>query len=235
MKTEIEVFIANIFLRVLESRSTSYDQKSLVLEALHALCVDPLLITSLFLNYDCDFDAVDLYKNIVTSLTRVSQGKMKSRTGSHTELEQESELAISSLEVLIKILRALLKLLELPGGIAPEDTAKNILLKSIVQLDIGVAAIPSKVRLQKKSSIMSEDRDEHFSDTLDRKRSRQQHFEVGVVRFKQSIKKGLHYFVQHDFITMDAREVAEFILENRDILDKTAVGDLLGREHEYGK
>ena len=219
----------------MESRSTSYEQKSLVIEALRALCVDPLLITSLFLNYDCDFDAVDLYRNIVTSLTRVSQGKMKSRTGTYKELEQESELAISSLEVLIVILRAMLKLLGLPGGIEAEDTAKNILLKSIVQLDIGVAAVPPKVKLRKTSSIVTEDNNEHFSDTLDRKRSRQQHFEVGVIRFKQSVRSGLQYFVQHDFIPMDARNVAQFLLENREILDKTAIGDLLGREPTYGK
>jgi len=45
LKSEIEVFVANIFLRVLESPNSSREQKSLVLEALRTLFSDLFLIT----------------------------------------------------------------------------------------------------------------------------------------------------------------------------------------------
>lgn len=241
--------MANIFLRVLESRSTSLEQKALVLEALRALCVDPHLITSIFLNYDCDFDAVDLYKNIVLSLTKLSQGKMRARTGSKKEIQQEQELAITGLEVLVVILRAMLKLLDLPGGIEQEDTAKNVLLKSLMQLDIGVAALPaSRAKLQSKNSIIEsrlthgEDAEgsgsrpaalEKAVDILDRKRTAQQNFESGCVAFTQSIRKGFRIFVKNEFVSYDAKEVAQFLLEHQEKLDKTQIGELLGREADF--
>jgi len=247
LKAEIEVFVANIFLRVLESRSTSLEQKALVLEALRALCVDPHLITSIFLNYDCDFDAIDLYKNIVLSLTKLSQGKMRARTGSKKEIQQEQELAITGLEVLVVILRAMLKLLDLPGGIEQEDTAKNVLLKSLMQLDIGVAALPAPRAIIKSKSSIIENKATDDSEgsgsgmaalekavgILDRKRTAQQNFESGCVAFTQSIRKGIQILVKHEFVSYDAKEIAQFLLDNQEKLDKTQIGDLLGREADF--
>jgi len=244
LKSEIEVFIANIFLRVLESRSTSHAQKSLVLEALRALCADPQLLTSLFLNYDCDYDAVNLYENIVNSLTRVSRGKVTSRTGSRVELQREADLALYALEVLIVILRAMLSLLDLPGGIPrAEAVENNILLKSLTQLDIGMAAVDApKIMLQRQgsvntptssSAVRAESMEENFTDTLDRKRTDAQKFDIGSIRFKQSINQGMDFFISENMCEPNAPAIAQFLYQNNDKLDKTQIGELLGREAEF--
>src|SRR6476620_4043692 len=113
--------MSNVFLRVLESENSSFKQKGLVLESLRGLCGDPVLLTQLFLNYDCDFDSSNLYKDIVHMLTKVG-GKATSSSmlagltaASKKEAEQEFELSLAGLEVLVAILKACLKALGLPG------------------------------------------------------------------------------------------------------------------------
>jgi brefeldin A-inhibited guanine nucleotide-exchange protein len=71
LKQDIEIFMSNVFFRVLESPNSSFKQKALVLESLRSLCRDPVLLTQIFLNYDCDFDGMNLYKDIVHTLTKL--------------------------------------------------------------------------------------------------------------------------------------------------------------------
>lgn len=43
----------------------------LVLDVISDLCRDPLALVEIFVNYDCDLDAIDLFKRIVTALAKV--------------------------------------------------------------------------------------------------------------------------------------------------------------------
>lgn len=43
----------------------------LVLEVISGLCRDPLALVEMFVNYDCDLQAIDLFKRIVTALAKV--------------------------------------------------------------------------------------------------------------------------------------------------------------------
>ncbi|CAN0442093.1 unnamed protein product, partial [Discosporangium mesarthrocarpum] len=45
--------------------------KILVLEVISGLCRDPLALVEIFLNYDCDLEAMDLFKRVVTALAKV--------------------------------------------------------------------------------------------------------------------------------------------------------------------
>ena len=80
-----------------------------MLEALRALCADPQMLTQLFLNYDCDFDAVNLYKDIVHHVTRISAkacaNKSTAGSGNTTKkiVDQELDLSRAGLEVLVVI------------------------------------------------------------------------------------------------------------------------------------
>jgi hypothetical protein len=74
LKAEIEVFICNVFLRLLDSENSTAEHKTLVLEVFHAICQDPQALVEIFLNYDCNLDNVDLFRRIVTSLAKVAKG-----------------------------------------------------------------------------------------------------------------------------------------------------------------
>ncbi|KAL7467733.1 hypothetical protein ACHAXS_007976 [Conticribra weissflogii] len=247
LKSEIEVFVANIFLRVLESPNSPFEQKVLVLEALRALCADPLMLTQLFLNYDCDFDAVNLYKDIVHHVTRISARACapinSSSSATKRDTDQELDLSRTGLEVLVVILRSCLKSLDLPGGddkFDENDGSSSLsMLRQNLRLDIGeTTASIEKFRIKRKPSDMnaqekadaSENVAEKIVVAFDKKRTAQQNFEIGIVKFTLSPKSGLSFFIENGFVELDAQDVARFLYENSEKLDKTQIGEVLGRE-----
>lgn len=259
LKQDIEVFMSNVFLRVLESQNSSFKQKALVLESLRSLCKDPVLLTQIFLNYDCDFEARNLYKEIVHILTKLG-GKAASMPSStlakSKDAEQDFELSLAGLEVLMTILKAFLKALGLPGS---EDDDSNgdsasARIRGMLNLDIGLAAIPKdKKHMSGADSVASdelsgsgrgvplrqpvetngatrEDAAGKIVDAFQQKRNAEQNFETGAVKFTISLKSGLNFFIENGFVELDARELALFFLNNKDKLDKTQMGEALGRE-----
>lgn len=56
---EIEVFLKEIYLTILENRHSSVQQKTYLLNVLERLCSDPRALVEIYLNYDCDGSALD--------------------------------------------------------------------------------------------------------------------------------------------------------------------------------
>lgn len=251
MKAEIEVFIANVFLPVLESPNCPIERKSLVLEALRALCADPMILTSIFLNYDCDFDAVNLYKTIVYHLTSLSVRGRTSSMSTTTKTKTVSEkfsLSVAGLEVLVVILQGFLKALNLPGGDDVNDEERSKVRGSL-QLDVGMAVKSEmdksirKLKSTDEETVTAEEmesikaaRDKDVAgkivDAFDKKREAQQNFELGVIKFKLSAKQGILFFIQQGLLQMDAKAIASFCFDNKEVLDKTQIGEIFGREPE---
>ncbi|QSL64415.1 hypothetical protein MERGE_001716 [Pneumocystis wakefieldiae] len=59
LKVEIEVFLKEIFLPILEMRNSTYQQKQILLEILQRISNDPKVLVEVYLNYDCDRAALD--------------------------------------------------------------------------------------------------------------------------------------------------------------------------------
>jgi len=192
------------------------------------------MLTQLFLNYDCDVDAVDLYKSIVWNLSRVStKPRMPS---SYPFAAQDAALIQTGLEVLVVILRAFLKVLNLQGGDDEIDDSTSFLRsKSNKHLGIAMAVTGDKARRKNDGAESASDSGDESSmyaqelrsicekqgnsegmavkivDAFDRKRAVQQNFENGVIKFTLSLKGGLLFFIKNGFLTLDAREVALFL------------------------
>jgi len=66
--------------------------------------------------------------------------------------------------------------------------------------------------------------------SYEKKKNAEQNLELGVVKFTMDLKKGLRFFIDNEFVTCDANEIAHFFLVNKDRLDKTQMGEALGRE-----
>ena len=56
---EIEVFLHEIFLPILEMKTATIRQKTVILGMISRLCQDPQALVEIYLNYDCDREAVD--------------------------------------------------------------------------------------------------------------------------------------------------------------------------------
>ena len=67
-------------------------------------------------------------------------------------------------------------------------------------------------------------------DAFDKKRTKEQNFEIGRVKFKLSFKDGLKFFIENGVVELDAKDMARFLYENSEELDKTQIGEVLGKE-----
>ena len=317
LKQDIEVFMSNVFFRVLESPNSSFKQKALVLVSFRSICQDPNLLTQIFLNYDCDFDAMNLYKDIVHMLTKVcgkaTTMQYNNQIMSKRDVEQEFELSLGAIECLVTILKAFLRALNLPAGSSTDDNNNSVgidtagaRIRTMLQLDSALASVqpqpddakilsskdsdvdsvsgvtnnehetsgsanplpPAMSSFPSHSSLLSDksqttdlviesapediDTDETTTvtktesstapttiesnvankivDAFDRKRNAEQNFQIGVVKFTLSLKTGLQFFIDHGFVECDAKQIALFFIANKDKLDKTQMGEALGRE-----
>lgn len=72
LKKEIEVFLKEIYLTILDNRHSSPQQKAYLLSALERLCLEPRALVEIYLNYDCDGSALDnMFQRIIEHLARI--------------------------------------------------------------------------------------------------------------------------------------------------------------------
>jgi brefeldin A-inhibited guanine nucleotide-exchange protein len=72
LKKEVEVFLKEIYLSILDNRTAPYFQKQCFLNTLARLAHDPRALVEIYLNYDCDRTASDnMYQRITEHLARL--------------------------------------------------------------------------------------------------------------------------------------------------------------------
>ncbi|KAJ5179233.1 hypothetical protein N7492_002443 [Penicillium capsulatum] len=73
MKKELEVFLKEIYLAILEKRAAPSFQKQYFMEILERLGSDPRALVEIYLNYDCDRTALEnIFQNVIEQLSRYS-------------------------------------------------------------------------------------------------------------------------------------------------------------------
>lgn len=82
LKNEIEAFVTNVFFVILDSKNSTVQHKLLVVTLFEEICADATTLAEIFLNYDCDLSAVDLFSRIVNALGKVARVGLSDATGS---------------------------------------------------------------------------------------------------------------------------------------------------------
>ena len=73
LKREIELFLKEIYLAILERKNAPNFQKLYVMKILKRLSTDPRALVELYLNYDCESTALDnMFQRIIEHLSRIS-------------------------------------------------------------------------------------------------------------------------------------------------------------------
>ncbi|KAH9844154.1 uncharacterized protein C8Q71DRAFT_819716 [Rhodofomes roseus] len=81
LKKEIEVLLHEIFIPILEMKTSTLRQKAVILNMLHRLCQDPQVLVEIYLNYDCDSEAVDnIYEHLMNIISKIGTAQV-----SHTQ------------------------------------------------------------------------------------------------------------------------------------------------------
>ncbi|KAJ7604556.1 Sec7-domain-containing protein [Mycena polygramma] len=73
LKKEIEVLLHEIFIPILEMRTSTLKQKSVILGTLLSrLCQDPQALVEIYLNYDCDSEAADnIFEHLMNIISKI--------------------------------------------------------------------------------------------------------------------------------------------------------------------
>lgn len=66
LKMQIEVFFKEIFMNILETSSSSFEHKWMVIHALTRICADAQSVVDIYVNYDCDLSAANLFERFVS-------------------------------------------------------------------------------------------------------------------------------------------------------------------------
>jgi brefeldin A-inhibited guanine nucleotide-exchange protein len=107
LKMQIEVFFKEILIHIIESPSSSFDQKWMVLDALISMCSDPQCIVDIFVNYDCDLQSTNIFERIVTLLSKIAQTKGQANSNDVAAKIRERNLRLRGFECLVVILKCM--------------------------------------------------------------------------------------------------------------------------------
>jgi len=265
LKAELEVFVSNIFLKLIESENSSFEHKLLVLEVFRNLCQDPRLLIEIFLNYDCDLSATSMFSRIVMALSRVAHGRGQQALAGDGVLNQgvarrqheETALRTGGLEGLVAITRSLVK----AGGFDDAATEKRMatgspgedvhgsVLSHTGESGTGGDPLGESTHTTASSTTVGSNgvgegggenphpppQIESLSvvESYDRKQKLQEEISLGLLKFNLKPSQGLAYMEAHGHLRKTPMDVARFLHDFRDRLDKTMIGDYLGKEKEY--
>ncbi|KAK7489018.1 hypothetical protein BaRGS_00019679, partial [Batillaria attramentaria] len=94
LKMQIEVFFKEIFLYILETPSSSFEHKWMVIQALTRICADAQSVVDIYLNYDCDLALANIFDRLVNDLSKIAQGRHALELGQdskpYTETDSDS-------------------------------------------------------------------------------------------------------------------------------------------------
>ncbi|KAG2152199.1 hypothetical protein BD769DRAFT_1403759 [Suillus cothurnatus] len=73
LKKEIEVLLHEIFIPILEMKTSTLKQKAVIIGMLSRLCQDPQALVEIYLNYDCDSEATDnIYEHFMNIISKIA-------------------------------------------------------------------------------------------------------------------------------------------------------------------
>ncbi|KAI0353492.1 Sec7-domain-containing protein [Trametes cingulata] len=79
LKKEIEVLLHEIFIPILEMKTSTLKQKAVILSMLQRLCQDPQALVEIYLNYDCDSEAADnIYEHLMNIVSKIGTAPISS-------------------------------------------------------------------------------------------------------------------------------------------------------------
>ena len=107
LKKQIEVFFREIIIFLLETSTSSFDQKWLVIQALTHVCANAQCVVDLYINYDCDLQSTNIFARLINVLSKKAQGRqMIDMNCSPVQLRS---IRLKGLECIVSILKCMVE------------------------------------------------------------------------------------------------------------------------------
>ncbi|KAL4236729.1 Brefeldin A-inhibited guanine nucleotide-exchange protein 1 [Mactra antiquata] len=238
LKMQIEVFFKEIFLYILETPSSSFDHKWMVIQALTRICADAQCVVDIYVNYDCDLSLANIFERLVNDLSKIAQGRQSLAVG--VTPTQEQSMRLKGLECLVSILKCMV------------EWSKDLYFNPHSQSNLGQDSKPSpesdndsgKGTLNSYDSTNSLESNGSSLNTSNIVQDSPEQYEVlkqqkeimehGIELFNKKPKKGVQYLQDQGLLGTSPDDIAE-LFHSDDRLDKTQVGDYLGENEKFNK
>ncbi|KAG9456630.1 hypothetical protein H6P81_001138 [Aristolochia fimbriata] len=230
LKSEIGIFFPMLILRVLENvLQPSFLQKMTVLNMLGKMCQDSQLMVDIFVNYDCDVDASNIFERIVNGLFKTALG---ATPGSTTTLSPTQDLTfrLESVKCLVAIIKSMGTWMDQQLRIAdfyPSKSSESETSSDNFSAVNGEDGSSLDYDLQSEASSESSE-----TSTLEQRRAYKMEFLKGVSLFNKKPSKGIEFLINAKKIGSSPEEVAQF-LKNTSGLNEATIGDYLGEREEF--
>ncbi|KAK4258438.1 hypothetical protein QN277_004889 [Acacia crassicarpa] len=230
LKKEIGMFFPMLILRVLENvLEPSFLQKMTVLNLLDKLAQDPQIIIDIFVNYDCDVDASNIFERIVNGLLKTALGPP---AGSTTALSPAQDITFrhESVKCLVSIIKSMGTWMDQQIRIGDSYFPKISESSSTAENNLS----PNGEEGNAYDHEFHPDVNSEFSDaaTLEQRRAYKIELQKGISLFNRKPSKGIDFLTSNKKIGSSPEEVVLF-LKNTSSLDQTKIGDYLGEREEF--
>uniref|UniRef100_A0A671NHN5 Brefeldin A-inhibited guanine nucleotide-exchange protein 1-like n=1 Tax=Sinocyclocheilus anshuiensis TaxID=1608454 RepID=A0A671NHN5_9TELE len=244
-----QVFFKEIFLYILETSTSSYDHKWMVIQTLTRICADAQSVVDIYVNYDyiyvnydCDLNAANIFERLVNDLSKIAQGRAGHELG--TTPLQELTLRKKGLECLVSILKCMVewskdqyvnpnsqtslgqeKPLEQETNESKHTETINR-YGSINSLDSTASSGIGSYSTQMSGT----DNPEQFEVLKQQKEI----IEQGIDLFNKKPKRGIQYLQEQGMLGTTPEDIAQF-LHQEERLDSIQVGEFLGDNDRINK
>ena len=72
LKKQLEVFFKEIIISILDSPSSSYEHKWVVLSAVNKCFDNPQSVVDIYVNYDCHMTSANIFEELVSHLSKIA-------------------------------------------------------------------------------------------------------------------------------------------------------------------
>uniref|UniRef100_A0A8C4RY14 ARF guanine nucleotide exchange factor 1 n=1 Tax=Erpetoichthys calabaricus TaxID=27687 RepID=A0A8C4RY14_ERPCA len=242
LKMQIEVFFREIFLYILETSTSSFDHKWMVIQTLTRICADAQSVVDIYVNYDCDLNAANIFERLVNDLSKIAQGRAGHELGMTPV--QELSLRKKGLECLVSILKCMVEWSKdqyvnpnsqtsLGQEKPPEQETNEMKHPETINRYGSINSLDSTASsgIGSYSTQMSgTDNPEQFEVLKQQKEI----IEQGIDLFNKKPKRGIQYLQEQGMLGTTPEDIAQF-LHQEERLDSTQVGEFLGDNDRFNK
>ncbi|KAM4689505.1 brefeldin A-inhibited guanine nucleotide-exchange protein 1 isoform 2-T2 [Discoglossus pictus] len=242
LKMQIEVFFKEIFLYILETSTSSFDHKWMVIQTLTRICADAQSVVDIYVNYDCDLNAANIFERLVNDLSKIAQGRGSQELGMTNV--QELSLRKKGLECLVSILKCMV---EWSKDLYVNPNSQTTLgQEKPVEPETNESKHPETINrygsLNSLDSTASSgigsystqmsgtDNPEQFEVLKQQKEI----IEQGIDLFNKKPKRGIQYLQEQGMLGVTPEDIAQF-LHQEERLDSTQAGEFLGDNDKFNK
>ena len=229
LKPQIEIFFKEICLNILEATTSSFEQKWLVIEGIGKICMDAQMVVDIYVNYDCDLSAANIFERVVDLLSKIAQGRQAFELGASPN--QHKGIRLKGLYCLVSVLKCMVEwskdIYQNPH--APKIDTEQMAALNITAKDHG-DLVGDSSDVEDSMLEISTSMDFNMDDPTQFEKVKQHKhiLEHGIRLFSQKPKKGIKYLQDKLLIEDNMDSVANFLLSENNRLDKTAIGEYLG-------